>query len=1304
MKFKQYKLNKDFLEEYKEREVSWGFGGLGEVAFYRCVTVDTPVLGLDFTWKPAGSLQEGDKIIGFDEELKDGKINRYLREAEVTHSEIQSANVMGIELENGEILYATPEHRWLAKRNQQFEWIRTDKLGYNPNGGTTILPKWSEVWEGDDSFESGYLGAAFDGEASLDKACGLKFVQADNTMLEKVNQYLIDKNYKVTFSKKKNYNNDLSKKQTYSISLYGREQIQKFFGQTKSHRLMNKYIQYINSGDTVALRTPKENYNKVVRVFDAGKKEVAVMSTSTKTHITAGYPSHNTYSRTKEDGSKEEWWEVVQRVVEAIMSVYNGRMNGYDIDELARGMYDAIFNFKLMPSGRALWSLGTPIIKEKGLVEAIASCAFISTEDMVDSDPFEFMMDLSMLGVGLGFDVKGAGNLKVKNPIHKEEVFVIPDTREGWVDSTRILLDAFLKGEELPPFDYSKIRPEGEPIKTFGGIAPGPDPLIELHNSLTEMYYDKVGEDFDGRTIVDTFTMIGKAVVSGNVRRCLPKGTIVHTKDGLEKIEDVEVGSLVRTQGGYKKVLESIYQGKQNTVIINTEIGEVESTPDHRWKVFNGLDSFEWKEAQNLKENDRLVFVKDFEVEGIDIQLPSWEYDYPDHSTTCQPISVPELDKDSSWFFGMFHGGGYVYPNFEEDGFNAYVSVACSPDYNSITSKVIEQIERFGVDVNIVEPRDSDRSTKVRAQSKQLAYYLSQFKKAKETISVPEFVFKGTKEIRASYVAGLMDADGCYDKPWKITSVYEEYLKEVQIVLSSLGIASYVRLKRKSSGSWKDLYELYIKGSYHRKKFYDVVGKYSLKAPMGYEYKKSQRDYSYPGEFVRGIRGFSNHWYGVGDSMTENHYDNFVEAGLVSDNHATPIKVISVVGGEEKETYDLSVEGNHEFVIDKGLLSHNTALLALLPEELADLKDYEKYPERQSHGWLANHSVYGSEITNYDAIADNAMKNGEPGIVWVNKAQEYGRFADGKSENKDKATGVNACSEMNLENKEYCLLSEVVLSRINSLKEFNNTAKLAYLFGKAITEYLVFSRWDESSEVQRRNRRMGISLGGVAEFLGNRSMEDLISWCDIAYTNMKLLDKEISKALDINESIKITTVKPSGTTSLLSGSSPGAHLVKSRYMIKRMRVSNNKDRLIEKLKESGVPNEPAVVENNATVFSFAYNFDDNALSYENSEDPITLQVDIVENLQKWWADNSISVTVVVPESVNKEKIIDIIKNRQLKTISFLPQVTDYYPQMPLENVDKGEFVIKEVDLDYSLGDDAEGEEFCEDDYCQLNRL
>ena len=237
-----------------------------------------------------------------------------------------------------------------------------------------------------------------------------------------------------------------------------------------------------------------------------------------------------TYSRIKDDGKNERWWETVQRVVEGTYSMQKNHIDNYQLgwnawqaQKSAQEMYDRIFNMKFLPPGRGLWAMGTAITEEKGLYAALNNCAFVSTSTIKEdySKPFCFLMDASMLGVGVGFDTKGAGEIVVKgiNKSRNEEIFEIPDTREGWVESLRLLLESFFHGTSDIEFDYSKIRDAGEPIKGFGGVSSGPEPLKEVHDSIREVLEKNSGEPITVTTIVDIMNLIGKCVVAGNVRR-----------------------------------------------------------------------------------------------------------------------------------------------------------------------------------------------------------------------------------------------------------------------------------------------------------------------------------------------------------------------------------------------------------------------------------------------------------------------------------------------------------------------------------------------------------------------------------------------------------------------------------------------------------------------------------------------------------------------------------------------------------------------------------------------------------------
>jgi ribonucleoside-triphosphate reductase len=238
-----------------------------------------------------------------------------------------------------------------------------------------------------------------------------------------------------------------------------------------------------------------------------------------------------TYSRMKEDGTKERWYEVCRRVIEGMYSVQKNHAkenrlpwNDYKAQKSAQEAFDRLYTLKWTPPGRGLWAFGTPLTMEKRNSAALQNCAMVSTKDIDRNDPgalFAWVMDALMMGVGVGFDTVGAEkSLSIYSPTEPVVTYEIPDTREGWVESVRLLLNSYLRpNQNIQEFNYDLIRPLGAPIKGFGGTASGPAPLIQLHKQIKAVIGGRAGETLDSRAIVDIVNLIGTCVVSGNVRR-----------------------------------------------------------------------------------------------------------------------------------------------------------------------------------------------------------------------------------------------------------------------------------------------------------------------------------------------------------------------------------------------------------------------------------------------------------------------------------------------------------------------------------------------------------------------------------------------------------------------------------------------------------------------------------------------------------------------------------------------------------------------------------------------------------------
>ena len=223
----------------------------------------------------------------------------------------------------------------------------------------------------------------------------------------------------------------------------------------------------------------------------------------------------------------EEWWQTCRRVIEGMFNMQKQHVFLLGLEwidnkaqDTAKDAYERLFNLKWTPPGRGLWMMGTKFVEER-TAAGLFNCAFRSTRDLSTKGGylFSWMMDALMVGIGVGFDTEGANTITIEEPQYTNDLHVIDDSREGWVNSVHMLLDGFFFGQKIPRFDYSAIRPLGAPIHGFGGTSSGPDPLRELHENLTEMYTSKIGEAITSVDIVDTENLIGRCVVAGNVRR-----------------------------------------------------------------------------------------------------------------------------------------------------------------------------------------------------------------------------------------------------------------------------------------------------------------------------------------------------------------------------------------------------------------------------------------------------------------------------------------------------------------------------------------------------------------------------------------------------------------------------------------------------------------------------------------------------------------------------------------------------------------------------------------------------------------
>jgi ribonucleoside-triphosphate reductase (thioredoxin) len=380
-------------------------------------------------------------------------------------------------------------------------------------------------------------------------------------------------------------------------------------------------------------------------------------------------------------------------------------------------------------------------------------------------------------------------------------------------------------------------------------------------------------------------------------------------------------------------------------------------------------------------------------------------------------------------------------------------------------------------------------------------------------------------------------------------------------------------------------------------------------------------------------------------------------------------------------------------------------------EEFLNLKNYDKYPERLTHGWMSNNSVAVNVGDNLDGIIEGIARNGEPGVIWMDISKQYGRLAD-PINNKDwRIAGYNPCAEQSLESYECCTLVETYLNRHTDLEDFKRTLKFAYLYAKTVT--LLPTHWEETNAIMQRNRRIGTSVSGVANFADNKGLPVLRQWMDEGYKIIKSYDTNYSEWLGIRESIKMTTVKPSGTVSILAGESPGVHwTVGGQYFNRAIRFSNS-DPMLPLFKLANYRVEPASESPDTTSVVF---FPIKSEAKRSEKDvSIYEKMALAATAQRYWSDNSVSVTI----SFDPEKEASAIGTAlhmydgQLKTVSFLPSGNHVYPQMPYTQITAEEYeeqgVMQLFPIDFSgvyagMAADAIGEAYCTTDACEVKLI
>ena len=801
----------------------------------------------------------------------------------------------------------------------------------------------------------------------------------------------------------------------------------------------------------------------------------------------------------------------------------------------------------------------------------------------------------------------------------------------------------------------------------------GPQPLINLFDFTVESFKRASGRKLKPIEVHDIMCKIAEVVVVGGVRRCLVSASTLYTLNGITTMGDVQVGDTIVSGGRKAKVIEKVDSGKQQTVIVKHQCGQSEMTPNHRIAVFDGIDSYTFKEAGALVPGDRLVW----DLAGYDGEIQSLPRPSYQGHFNAKPFVIPDLlDADIAWLIGLVHGDGHIHAKGIEiaghEGEWATLERA-----NAIFA------DKFGVAGKVSRDSHEGRGIRLRVNSTGLALWFAEnIKNPNVSIRVPSFVMNSQRDTRAAYLAGVLDSDGSvrHDNILEqATSIYPEFVEDLRLINLSLGIAttthSLSAQRRRDNGeNAKDYQTLHINGKTSRRKYLELVQPYSEKlAGIELSDKNAPHDFTYPAE------------WGLLRKSRNTQRTALIEKGLLdADYPFAPVEVLSVELGSTQQTWDIEVEDIHEFTAD-GLVTHNSALISM-----SDLDDFDMSQAKSGQWWehngqraLANNSaVYydkpsvGQFFTEWSNLYES--KSGERGLINMGGIRKH--VASFERRDASKIVGKNPCSEINLRSSQFCNLTEVVIDPNDTLFDIRRKVEMATILGTyqaTLTDFKYLRPvWKKNTEEERL---LGVSLTGI---YGHKFMSGQETYGGVTlpeflrelYDLTVQVNTEWSEKFGIPASAALTTVKPSGTVSQLVGASSGIHPWYAPYYVRTVR-GDNKDPLTQFLKAQGVPNEPDVTKpDDTTVFSFPVKAPSGVITSRDLSaiDHLKLYCVYREN----WTDHDVSVTINVREEEWPSVGAWVYDNfDRVGGVSFLPFSDHTYKQAPYQAISEDEYNV-----------------------------
>ena len=405
----------------------------------------------------------------------------------------------------------------------------------------------------------------------------------------------------------------------------------------------------------------------------------------------------------EEDGRRENWEETVDRWVNFFDSQVD--IKPQDLKDVR----EAILNHEVMPSMRGLMTAG-PALERNHI--ALYNCAFTVLDSLRSFDEILYVLSH---GTGVGFSVEKQFVDKLPEVaetfVESDTTITVADSKEGWQKAFRELL-ALLWAGQLPNWDISKIRPRGARLKTFGGTASGPGPLVELFEFATKLVYGAAGRKITPLEAHDLVCKIGDVIVSGGVRR----SALISLSDlGDTEMAHAKAGAWWENNGQRALANNSaIYENKPSMDVFMTEWKALYDSKSGERGIVN-RQAMRWQADKNERRDSSKIIGTN---PCSEIQLRPYQFCNLSEVVVRPEDTLKDLERKTrlaaligTWqaSFTNFKGIRKVWKNNTEE--EALLGVSMTGVFgNTLTNgkdsgleERLEQLREVAVEVNRVE-------------------------------------------------------------------------------------------------------------------------------------------------------------------------------------------------------------------------------------------------------------------------------------------------------------------------------------------------------------------------------------------------------------------------------------------------------------------------------------------------------------------------------------------------------------------------------------------------------------------------